>query len=211
MQRQSRFHLHIHFPSNTVPPSTSLPREQHLPQSCLDSPFSQLWTPLGQLINDQMALYCPYGSSYPGPGTIKLTVAQGLPGNPNSPVIPKVFLWLVFLWLSWGSILWCLGIKDHAVAAFMQVFKQCSSRPSCPPVCRFPGHPVAACVYRRAKVTLRTSSALLVKLTCFFEILKKTTHLKHNSPVSGVVTELCSHHHHLLSEHFHHPKKESSH
>lgn len=56
----------------TVPRSTALPQEQHLPQSCLDSPFSQLWTPLGQLINDQMALYCPHGSSYPGPGTIKL-------------------------------------------------------------------------------------------------------------------------------------------
>lgn len=97
---QSYFHLHVHFPSKTV---HTHPQQQYhlkaawtlLPPNC-----GALRTPFRQLINVQVTLHCPHGTHFPGPEIIKVTVAGGLPRNPNSPVIPEVFLGLVSLCLS---------------------------------------------------------------------------------------------------------------
>lgn len=84
--------LHIHFPSNTVSQSILVPSHStHLKAAwTLLPPYcGVLQTPCSQLINVQVALQCPHGSSCPGPGIIKLTVAQGrkFPSNPWGSIL----------------------------------------------------------------------------------------------------------------------------
>lgn len=91
------------FPIKDSLPVHTHPQQQHhlkaawtlLPPNC-----GALRTPFRQLINVQVTLHCPHGTHFPGPEIIKVTVAGDLPRNPNSPVIPEVFLGLVSLCLS---------------------------------------------------------------------------------------------------------------